>query len=374
VEARIDGRQAQSASCDEAALGAGVVLELAHRVVLLLHRVSARPRATVAEPRLAATELVGDSEAFEEVRLGIAKVAPLDVPVLIRGETGTGKELVAQAIASHGARRARELVTLNMGAIPPTLATSALFGNTANAWNEAIAQPGYFGKADRGTLFLDEVGKTPYDVQSVLLRALDKGEIQPVGAKDTRQVDVRVIAATDADLEQAVAGGTFQEPLLHRLATFQIFVPALRERRDDIGRLLVHFLRRELEALGEGQRLAPRGGSEPAYLPADLMGLLVRHHWPGNVRELRNMARQIAISSGDADEARLDPVIARTLRGDEAAAPAAPATTVDDERLRALVEEHCWNLSEVARAAGLSRTTLYKRLREAGIERRSPRG
>jgi two-component system nitrogen regulation response regulator GlnG len=387
MEARIDGdARARAATFDELALTNGIVLELADRVVLLLHRVSARPRVAAPEPRLALPELVGDSEGFEDVRLGIAKVAPLAVPVLIRGETGTGKELVAQAIVRHGDRSARELVALNMGAIPPTLATSALFGNTANAWTDAVAQPGYFGKADRGTLFLDEIGKTPYDVQSVLLRALDKGEIQPVGARDTRQVDVRVIAATDADLEQAVAAGTFQEPLLHRLATFQIYVPALRERRDDIGRLLVHFLRRELEALGEEHRLAPRGGSEPAYLPADLVGALTRHAWPGNVRELRNVARQIAISTGGAEEARVDPVIARILRANQggaarggAAPPLEESETsardqVSDERLRALVQEHSWNLTEVARVSGVSRTTLYKRLKEAGIERKSPRG
>jgi len=206
----------------------GVVMELADEVLLLLRR----SRAPEIAPDLG---MVGYSEAIQELRRRLPRLAALDAPVLIRGETGVGKELVAAAIHEQSARRARAFVAVNMGAIPSTLAASMLFGHVRGSFSGAREDhAGYFERADGGTLFLDEVGEAPEEVQAALLRVLDTGEIQRVGAERHAKVDVRLIAATDTDLEAAVAGGRFQAALMYRLAGQSIWVLPLRERRDDI--------------------------------------------------------------------------------------------------------------------------------------------
>src|SRR6185312_13597431 len=270
----------------------GAVLEMAGRVVLLLHLFVA-PRLPVREPH----GLVGESSAIAQVRAEIHRVADLAVPVLIRGATGTGKELVAQAIHAASRRSRGPFVSVNLGAIPPSLAASELFGAARGAFTGAVqAQDGYFRKAQGGTLFLDEIGETPQEVQASLLRVLEVGEIQPVGAQSALRVDVRVLAATDADLEQRAQAGTFREPLLHRLAGYSIRLPPLRERRDDIGRLLIHFLRQELAATGELEIL-DRDSSPLLWMKPALVARLARYDWPGNVRQLRNAVRQLVIGS-----------------------------------------------------------------------------
>jgi two-component system nitrogen regulation response regulator GlnG len=177
--------------------------------------------------------------------------------VLLRGETGTGKELAARALHDAGPRRRRGFLAVNMGAVPPTLAAAELFGAARGAFTGADQKRiGYFTRADGGTLFLDEIGETPAEVQILLLRALDNREIQPVGGGDPQPVDVRLIAATDADLEGAMAAVRFRSTLLHRLSGYEIFLPQLRDRREDFGRLFLHFLSQELEATGQTGRLA----------------------------------------------------------------------------------------------------------------------
>lgn len=356
----------------------GAVLEMAGRVVLLLHLFVA-PRLPVRESH----GLIGESSAIAQVRAEIDRVADLAVPVLVRGATGTGKELVAQGIHAASRRSRGPFVSVNLGAIPPSLAASELFGAARGAYTGAVqAQDGYFRKAQGGTLFLDEIGETPPEVQASLLRALEVGEIQPVGAQSALRVDVRVLAATDADLEQRVQAGTFREPLLHRLAGYSIRLPPLRERRDDIGRLLVHFLRQELAATGELEIL-DRDSLRLLWMKPALMVRLARYDWPGNVRQLRNAVRQLVIGSRGLPQLQSSPGFESLLGGgrpvEAGAGPPAVAPTVStpppsgrsvaarrrkpadisQDELLAVLRAHRWRLKRAAEELGISRPSLY---------------
>jgi two-component system nitrogen regulation response regulator GlnG len=359
----------------------GVVLEMAGRVVLLLH-FFVPPRLPVGEPH----GLVGESSAIAQVRAEIHRVADLAVPVLIRGATGTGKELVAQGIHAASRRYRGPFVSVNLGAIPPSLAASELFGAARGAYTGAVqAQDGYFRKAQGGTLFLDEIGETPQEVQAALLRVLEVGEIQPVGAQSAQRIDVRVLAATDADLEQRVQERTFREPLLHRLAGYSIRLPPLRERRDDIGRLLVHFLRQELAATGDLEIL-DRDSSRLLWMKPSLVVRLARYDWPGNVRQLRNAVRQLVIGSRGLPQLQsspgfesllghlegglpVEPPAAAPALADPAVFPAQPSGSVAARRrkpadipqdeLLAVLRSHRWRLKSAAEELGISRPSLY---------------
>jgi DNA-binding NtrC family response regulator len=358
----------------------GAVLELADRVVLLLHTVPANP---VQPPERFG--LVGESEALQRVRYEIRRVADLDVPVLLRGETGTGKELVARAIHQASRRQSGPCLCVNMGAIPASLAASELFGATKGAFTGSVRdQAGYFQRASGGTLFLDEIGEAPPEVQVMLLRVLETGEVQRVGGLEPQRVDVRLIAATDANLEQAIEDGRFRAPLLHRLAGYEVLVPPLRERRDDFGRLLFHFLREELRSTGEEHRLQPREETPP-WMPASVVARLARHGWPGNVRQLRNAARQIVISSRSSETVEIGPQIEKLLRGASAASAPSSASASPDPpppeplpgRKRAEAQAYrspsevteaellealraCrWEMKPAAERLGISRPSLY---------------
>ncbi|MFL6194736.1 MAG: sigma 54-interacting transcriptional regulator [Thermoanaerobaculia bacterium] len=355
----------------------GVVLLLSNRVVLILSLLDpVSPAAALPD-----FGLVGQSAGMVLLRDEIRRVAGLDVPVLLRGETGTGKELVAHALHTAGPRSSRPYLAINMAAVPATLAASELFGAARGAFTGADRKRlGYLQRADGGTLFMDEVGETPAELQVLLLRALETGEIQPVGGDEPVRVDVRLIAATDADLEGAVSSGRFRAPLLHRLSGYEILVPPLRRRRDDFGRLFLHFLREELEEIGEARRLATPPEGRP-WIPAALVARLAVHDWPGNVRQLRNVVRQMAIAGVDAgDEGMLVPVerlfqeAARAglpddtdATGVQPEAPAArpprrvyrrPEEVGEDEMLEAL-RKHRWRIQRAAEALGISRTSLY---------------
>ncbi|NOK13733.1 sigma 54-interacting transcriptional regulator [Corallococcus exercitus] len=277
----------------------GVALELSGRVVLLLHAVELD-----GEGAADTLGMVGQSAGLRRLRKHIEQVADLDVSVLIRGETGTGKELVAQAIHRLGPRKAGRFVSVNLGAIPKELAAAELFGSQKGAYSGATRdREGFFRAAHGGTLFLDELGEAPPEVQVMLLRVLETGELYPVGASHPVTVDVRLIAATDAHLEEQIRDGRFKAPLLHRLAGYDLRVPALRERREDVGRLFFHFAREELAALGEAARLDWEDPHAEPWLPAPLASRLVRAAWPGNIRQLRNLTRQLVI--GSRGQARL---------------------------------------------------------------------
>ena len=282
---------------DSQRLEDGVVLCLSGRVTLLLHRVSPFEGGDSG-----AFGLVGHSAAIARVRRDIETVAGVEAPVLIRGESGTGKELIARAIHDHSERASAHYEAVNMATIAGSLAASELFGHAKGAFTGADrAHDGYFTRADGGTLFLDEIGDTPVDIQPQLLRVLETHDIRPVGGRQSKRIDVRIISATDVDLESAIASGRFRQALLQRLAGFQINVPALRERREDIGTLCYHFIRAELGPLGQLALLQPADTRHP-WLPAAVVARLARHDWPGNVRQLRNVVRQLVIAGRNRPE------------------------------------------------------------------------
>jgi two-component system, NtrC family, nitrogen regulation response regulator GlnG len=356
----------------------GVVLELADRVVLLLHTLPATPIS--AAERFG---LVGESEGILRVRHEIHRVAGLDVPVLLRGETGTGKELVARAIHDAGRRRSAPCLCVNMGAVPASLAASELFGSARGSFTGSVRdQAGYFQRAHGGTLFLDEIGEAPPEVQVMLLRVLETGEVQRVGGQEPQKVDVRLIAATDTDLERAIEDGRFRAPLLHRLAGYEIVIPPLRERRDDFGRLLFHFLRQELQAIGEERRLAPPQEDASPWMPASVVARLAQNSWPGNVRQLLNTVRQIVIASRSSEVVEIGPQIEKLLREAASLAPPAevpepvhaepvaarrragshlyrsPAEVSEAELIEALRASR-WEVKPAAERLGISRPSLY---------------
>ncbi|GAB4557435.1 MAG: hypothetical protein Tsb0020_01600 [Haliangiales bacterium] len=366
-----------------AELRRGAVLVLARRVVILVHLVVA------GHPAPDSLGLVGHSDAIEGVRRAVCRVADLDVPVLIRGESGVGKERIARAIHDRSGRAGRAYLAINMAAINRETAVSELFGHGRGAFTGAVSRhAGVFEQADGGTLFLDEIGDTPESIQPVLLRVLESGDIQPLH-ESSRRVDVRILAATDADLEAARERGAFRSALLYRLAGFEIHVPPLRERRDDIARLVVHLLGRELERTGESHRLrAPATPARP-WFPPRLMVRLVVHPWKnGNVRQLANVVRQLVIANRGADVLELDQHVRRLLdarRGDaepvhegSVSADEAPAkgtnkrvaaAEITEDELVAAYTANQYAIRPTAAALGLPVSSLYSMIEKSATLR-----
>ncbi|MCK8499767.1 sigma 54-interacting transcriptional regulator [Myxococcus fulvus] len=359
----------------EAELLQGVPLELGGRVVVLLHLMDAAEDSATVDT----LGMVGESTGVRRLRRHIERVADLDVPVLIRGETGTGKERVAQAIHQRSRRRDGRFLSVNLGAIPKELAAAELFGTQKGAYTGAAqSREGFFRAAHGGTLFLDEVGEAPPEVQVMLLRVLETGELYPVGGTTPVAVDVRLLAATDADLDERIRDGRFKAPLLHRLAGYEVHVPPLRERREDLGRLFFHFAREELASLGEAHRLDNEDPYAAPWLPAPLATRLVRFPWPGNIRQLRNLARQLVIGSRGEPTLQAEPRLEHELEvaaastpgasvsspepAAEARTPATPrrkASQVTEQELLAALREHAWDLKATAEALGIPRPSLY---------------
>lgn len=363
-------------------IAAGVSIRLGDRVVLWLSETS-----VVAESNGGSLGILGDSDGVRALREAVLQVADLDIAVLVRGPTGAGKELVAQAIRALSRRRSAAFIAVNIAAVAPTLASSELFGHVRGAFTGAVRdRRGAFERADGGTLFLDEVGDAPPDVQTMLLRVLDTGEFSRVGEGRVRKVDVRVISATDADLESMCASGAFRAQLLHRLAGVRIGVPSLAERRTDLGTLFVHFLGDEMDQLGERHKLHSSDPRHAPWLPPELVERLLRHSWPGNVRELRNVARQVAVAGRHKSELTLGPWFDALFLGGGDATTDAPVSggtprprklyrdpaEVSDEALIEALEGHDFKATQAAAALGISRTSIYALMERSPNVRRGP--
>ena len=310
--------------------------------------------------------LVGGSHSVQFLRSEIERVADLQTPVLLRGASGTGKELVARAI-HEAANKTRPFVSVNLGAIPRELAASELFGALKGSFTGADRhQQGYFRAAHGGTLFLDEVGEASHDVQVMLLRALETGEISPLGAQHPVSVNVRLIAATDADLEAKMAEDSFKSPLFYRLAGYEIKLPDLVERMDDFSRLFFHFAKAELGKIGNGDLLRPRRTDEEPWLPPDLLCTLMDYDWPGNIRQLRNAVCQLVIGCRGEDNLHQVPKLAELLHAETEPPPDAAirikrkATIITEAELRGALTENNGDVKASAAKLGISRGALYR--------------
>lgn len=349
---------------------------------------------------LGLTDIITRSPLMDRVLMLAGKAARGPIPVLIEGETGVGKELVARAIQGSGDRAGKPFVTVNCGAIPPNLVEATLFGHRKGAFTGAIAdRPGKFQEAHGGTLFLDEVGELPLETQVKLLRVIQNGEIEPVGANKTERVNVRLISATNQRLLNLAKAGAFREDLYYRLNVFPIYVPPLRERPEDIAALANHFI----------ARLAAETGRRVIGLTDEALKLLQRYNWPGNVRQLENtIYRAVILAEAHLLDIADFPQITAQLSGREETvrvaeavpmqaapvhidlaevrrreapppAPIADRFLGEDGEMRSLEEvereliafalkHYAGHMSRVARALKIGRSTLYRKLREYGLD------
>ncbi|MEP7027921.1 MAG: sigma-54 dependent transcriptional regulator [Candidatus Eisenbacteria bacterium] len=346
----------------------------------LLERAALKRRAHAnALPGSIGVAMVGGSEALRKLMSDVERVAPTQGKVLITGENGSGKDLVARAIHLGSRRADRPFVKLNCAAIPKDLLESELFGYEKGAFTGAMqAKKGKLELADGGTLFLDEIGDLSLDAQAKLLRAIETGEVERVGGTRTTVVDVRIVSATHKDLPSAVRGGTFREDLYFRLNVLPIHVPPLRERREDIPLLAEHFAREFAEAEGLG--------TKELTLPA--LAVLTAYSWPGNVRELRNlMERAVILVPGPViDAADLREWLVPVTRaagspgaGGHAEAPGEeePANLREElerresDAILKVLESVRWNVTQAAAQLGVDRTNLHRKMRKYGIHRNS---
>ena len=343
-------------------------------------------------------DIVTRSPAMDKVIRLATKAAGSNIPILIEGESGVGKELVARAIQGSGERRSKPFVTVNCGAIPENLVESILFGHEKGSFTGATEKHvGKFVEAHGGTLFLDEIGDLPLDVQVKLLRAVQDGEVDPVGGKSTVKVDIRLISATHRDLLQRVKDGAFREDLFYRLNVYPIVVPPLRERRADIAHLVRHFMARAASS----KTAAPRIDA----ISDGALAMLEAYDWPGNIRQLENAVfRALVLCEGDTltkeefpqiraqvegsidlDGLGLGPAPEPAAETSETASPGAqkafgilraldergnvrPLAEIEVEMIKLAIEHYRGQMSEVARRLGIGRSTLYRKLKEHGID------
>jgi two-component system response regulator HydG len=311
------------------------------------------------QDRYRAKSLVGTGPVMDRCHELIDRVRREECNVLILGESGCGKDLIARAIHYDGPRRDRPFVPVDCGAIHATLLESELFGHDKGAFTGAhAAKRGLFETAGGGTVFLDEIGEIPLELQPALLRAIEEKEVRPVGSTQYRPVDVRIIAATNRPLEEMVAAGKFRRDLYYRLNVVAVRVPPLRERKDDIPLLVQHFLHKR----------AGRGGRSVAGISAEALHLLQRYDWPGNVRELEHIIDRACtlglterIESGDLGPSILDAVQTRER------APGQSFEEMEVDAIRRLLDDHSGDTARVAEVLGIDRSTLYRKIKRYRI-------
>jgi len=335
----------------------------------LAHATLVGENARLREAAESRYQMVGESPALGDVRELIGKVGPTAARVLITGENGTGKELVARALHQASPRRDRAFVEVNCAAIPSELIESELFGHMKGSFTGAFAdRAGKFEQADGGTLFLDEIGDMSLSAQAKLLRVLQEGVVTRIGGSKAIQVDVRVLAATNKDIESEIVEGRFREDLLYRLNVVPIEVPPLRERLEDVPALVEHF----------AEQLAASAGVPGKKFAADAVARFQARSWPGNIRELRNAVERALILAPGRTVTAVD--VDRLLPAGEAPAagaadPGRPHTfeTFKQEAERSFLarqlKEHDWNVSETARALKMPRSNLYKKIERYGLSR-----
>jgi two-component system NtrC family response regulator len=316
--------------------------------------------------------IIGRSSALLELLDAASRIAQTDATVLILGETGTGKELIARAVHLNSLRRDRPFVVINCGAIPAELLESELFGHMKGAFTGASThKKGKVEMAEGGTVFLDEIGEMPLDLQVRVLRLLQEREIEKIGATETIRVDVRIIAATHRNLETLVADGKFREDLYYRLAVIPLTVPPLRERAGDVAELVNYFF----------ERSKVKYGRSDLHLPPLLMPTLLSYRWPGNVRELENLMERLVLLSR-SDEVTMADLPERLRQGVQ---PNQPGTAISPDSGKALktverdlilqaLEQCNWNQSKAARQLEISRKTLLYRMGKYGIPTKRPKG
>jgi hydrogenase-4 transcriptional activator len=310
--------------------------------------------------------LIGSSERFQAVLDDVQVVAPAECAVLVQGETGTGKEVIARAIHDSGPRQSGPFVGINCAAIPAALLESELFGHEKGAFTGAVTQTiGRFQAAHGGTLFLDEIGDLPLELQPKLLRVLQEQQYERLGSSRTLHANVRVVAATNQDLWQMVEQKTFRADLYYRLSVFPIRLPSLRERKDDIPPLVRHFV----------QRYSRQMGKSIDEVPDRVMEILASHHWPGNIRELQNFVeRSVIMTRGSVLSPRISEL--KLLMQETASVPTQRLSDAERAHILGILKETNWVVGGHDGAAarlGLPRTTLISRMQKLGISCK-PRG
>ncbi len=339
--------------------------------VLKLQRLESENRQL--RQRLGKHEIVWKGEAMRRVMAQLERVAASESRVCIFGETGTGKELIARTIHERSPRATGPFVTLNCAAVPAELIESELFGHEKGSFTGASGRHiGKFEQADQGTIFLDEIGDMPLNMQAKLLRVLEEGEVERIGGDKTVTVNVRVVVATHRDLEARVREEKFRQDLFHRIHVFPLLLPPLRERRDDIPALVEHFV----------AQVCAQNGWKPVPFTEDAMEALQSHPWPGNVRELRNMIERLMLlaTDGHVDMATVQLALPKTSHGAGVAAAATGSGALAErvqsferEVILAELKRSHQNMSLVAKTLGLERSHLYKKAEQLGIDLRAMR-
>ena len=308
-------------------------------------------------------EIIGRSDAFQYVFFRVEQVAPQDTTVLLLGETGTGKGVVARAIHSRSSRKDQPMVTVNCSALPANLIESELFGREKGAFTgSSERQIGRFELADNGTLFLDEIGEMPLELQTKLLRVLQDGEFERLGGPKTIKVNVRIIASTNRDLDEAVRKGTFREDLFYRLNVFPITIPALRQRKDDIPLLVDHFVAKFNKKIGRKIETVSK----------DTLNILQEYDWPGNVRELESIIERAVITSQGSALQVLDRLVSSRTAGEREAHDGKALAELERDHILQTLERTQWRIEGKKGAAavlGLNPSTLRGRMRKDGIRR-----